>query len=61
MAEGQRGEDFWFGSLTDGYRIAGVTDVNCDGTADIILADGNDQFAAWMVQNGVVTGTLALK
>ena len=61
MANGQRGENFWFGNLPSGYEISGVADVDSDGTDDIILADANDQFSAWKVVNGVVTGAIAIK
>jgi autotransporter passenger strand-loop-strand repeat protein len=62
MTNGQRGADFWFGNLPSGYEISGTADVDDDGTDDIVLRSvADNQFSAWTVANGIVTGSHELK
>jgi hypothetical protein len=60
MGGGQRTGDFWFGNLSTGQSIVGVADVNVDGTDDLIVAGTDNSMAAWLVENGVVTGSMML-
>ena len=61
MIAGQRAGDQWFGTLAAGQEIAGIADLNNDGTDDILLCDRTTGiYSGWLVQNGAVTGTLAI-
>ena len=58
ISNGQRTGDLWFGSLTDGWKFAGVGDFDADGTDDILLADPDNNLAAWKINNGTNTGLM---
>ncbi len=61
MNNGQRQSDFWFGNLAEGTTFAGISDVNGDGTDDIVIRTAaTEALTAWQVQNGTVSGTLAI-
>jgi autotransporter passenger strand-loop-strand repeat protein len=61
MIAGQRAGDQWFGTLAAGQEIAGIADLNNDGIDDILLCDrATGICSGWLVQNGAVTGTLAI-
>ena len=61
MISGQRAGDQWFGTLAAEQKIAGIADLNNDGTDDILLCDyATGICTGWLVQNGTVTGTLTI-
>ena len=61
MVDGQRQGDLWFGNMADGDEIAGIADFDGDGTDDILIrSTATETLTAWLVQNGAVTGTLAI-
>ncbi len=61
MMNGQRTENFWFGNLGANEEIAGIADLNNDGTDDIlVLNTATDDYHGWLVKNGAITGSLAI-
>ena len=61
MESGLRTGDFWFGNLADKESIAGITDLNHDGTDDIVILNSDAAiFTGWLVKNGAVTDAVTL-
>jgi hypothetical protein len=61
MESGLRTGDFWFGNLADKESIAGITDLNHDGTDDIVILNSDTAiFTGWLVKNGAVTDAVTL-
>ncbi len=61
MVNGQRSADLWFGNLGETEEISGITDLNNDGTDDIlILNTATDTYSGWLVKDGVITGSITL-
>jgi hypothetical protein len=57
MANGQRVENQWFGSLTANQEFAGIADLNNDGTDDIlILNTATEYYCGWLIKNGNING-----
>jgi hypothetical protein len=61
MMNGQRFENQWFGNLGATEEIVGITDLNNDGTDDILILNAaTDTYSGWLVKDGVITGSLAI-
>lgn len=61
MEAGLRTGDFWFGNLADNESIAGIADLNNDGTDDIVVLNSDTAiFTGWLVKNGAAADTVTL-
>ena len=59
ITNGLRAGDYWFGSLS-GWQYIGVGNYDLDGTDDILVGGPESQLAVRTVQNGAITGSIAI-
>ena len=61
MAHGQQVGNQWFGNLDSNQSVQGIADFNNDGTDDLLIYNSvSGDLSAWLVNNGSVTGAVAI-
>jgi hypothetical protein len=61
MAHGQQVGNQWFGNLDPNQSVQGIADFNNDGTDDLLIYNSvSGELSAWLVNNGSVTGAVAI-
>ena len=59
IENGQSVGDFWFGPLS-GCNFLGSSDYNSDGSDDFLVSDPGSNYAVWTVNNGAISGSIAI-
>ena len=61
IKDGLYAGDQWFGNLAMNQKIAGIADIDNDGTDDlVVLSTDTNTLSGWKVNNGSVTGNIAI-